>query len=56
MMTTSHKARQTRFIVSHQALTQFACGWAVINFVTSKCYIHLGNDSAMFVKSGCAIA
>ena len=24
------KARQTRFIVLHQSLTRFACGWVVI--------------------------
>ena len=37
-------------------LLNLCAGRAVINFVTSKCYIHSGNDGAMVVKSGCAIA
>ena len=45
------KARQTRFVVTHQLLTRFACGWAVI--------IHYSNTtytwqiySIMSIKSG----
>ena len=41
-------ARQTRFIVSHQPLTRFACGRAVIY------YLLLPNATAS--KNGCVIA
>ena len=43
------KARQTRFIVSHQPLTQFACRQAVIIH-----YLLLPNATAR--KNGCVIA
>ena len=53
-----YKARQTRFIVSHQPLSQFACGQAVIIHYSLLAYAIYTRQihGATAIKSGRVIA
>ena len=53
-----NKARQTRFIVSHQPLSRFACGRMVIihySLLANAVYTRQ-IYCAMTIKSGCVVA